>query len=311
MRNLAQPKIAAAPVALAPLCEQRRIAAHVEALLAQVSQAKARLDRVQLLLRKFRQAVLKAACSEGDEVEVESLLESVRYGTAVKCSPEPNGTPVLRIPNVVGGAVDHDDMKYGPLAAKEKLALNLVPGDVLMIRSNGSVGLVGKTALVTERETACSFAGYLMRLRPNPARVVPAYLNLALQTYDIRVQVEVPARSTSGVHNINAEEVKALRVRLPSLNAQRAAIGDVQSLFAVADSIERRVRAASARADKLPKAILSKAFSGELVPTEAELARAEGRTYETAEELLKRVATLTGAPTVVTAKSGRRAGSSG
>ena len=34
---------------------------------------------------------------------------------------------------------------------------------------------------------------------------------------------------------------------------------------------------------------ISKAFSGELVPTEAELARAEGRTYETAEELLTRI----------------------
>jgi hypothetical protein len=42
-------------------------------------------------------------------------------------------------------------------------------------------------------------------------------------------------------------------------------------------------------ADRLPQAILSKAFAGELVPTEAELARAEGRAYETAEELLRRV----------------------
>jgi type I restriction enzyme S subunit len=56
------------------------------------------------------------------------------------------------------------------------------------------------------------------------------------------------------------------------------------------DTIERRVQAAIARAEKFPQAILSKAFSGELVPAEAELARIEGRTYETAEELLQRVA---------------------
>jgi hypothetical protein len=42
------------------------------------------------------------------------------------------------------------------------------------------------------------------------------------------------------------------------------------------------------RAAKLPQAILSKAFSGELVPTEAELASTEGRTYETAEAVLAR-----------------------
>jgi hypothetical protein len=38
-----------------------------------------------------------------------------------------------------------------------------------------------------------------------------------------------------------------------------------------------------------PRAILAKAFRGELVPTEAELARAEGRDYEPASVLLERI----------------------
>jgi type I restriction enzyme S subunit len=42
-------------------------------------------------------------------------------------------------------------------------------------------------------------------------------------------------------------------------------------------------------ANQRSNGVFAKAFSGELVPTEAELARAEGRTYETADELLKRV----------------------
>jgi type I restriction enzyme S subunit len=71
---------------------------------------------------------------------------------------------------------------------------------------------------------------------------------------------------------------------------QAEIVRHIENLFALADTIERRVRAATSRADKLPQAILSKAFSGELVPTEADLARAEGRTYETAAELLARIA---------------------
>jgi len=43
--------------------------------------------------------------------------------------------------------------------------------------------------------------------------------------------------------------------------------------------------------DKLPRAVLAKAFRGELVPTEAELAREEGRDYETAQQLLERIKT--------------------
>ena len=37
------------------------------------------------------------------------------------------------------------------------------------------------------------------------------------------------------------------------------------------------------------QAILARAFRGELVPTQAELARREGRPYETASELLARI----------------------
>ena len=57
------------------------------------------------------------------------------------------------------------------------------------------------------------------------------------------------------------------------------------------DAIEARLTTATTRAEKLPQSILTKAFSGELVPTEAELARAEGRSFESADEMLRRVRT--------------------
>lgn len=63
----------------------------------------------------------------------------------------------------------------------------------------------------------------------------------------------------------------------------------VRALFDLAKAVGQRCERATDRAGKLPQAILSKAFSGELVPTEADLARADGRTYETAAELLARV----------------------
>jgi len=60
-------------------------------------------------------------------------------------------------------------------------------------------------------------------------------------------------------------------------------------MFRRADALERWVTAATARADKLTSAILAKAFRGELVPIEAELARREGRDYEPASVLLERI----------------------
>jgi hypothetical protein len=57
----------------------------------------------------------------------------------------------------------------------------------------------------------------------------------------------------------------------------------------LAEAIEQCVAAATARVEKLTQAILAKEFRGELVPTEAELARREGRDYESASPLLERI----------------------
>ena len=62
-------------------------------------------------------------------------------------------------------------------------------------------------------------------------------------------------------------------------------------MFKLADAVEKRIAAATARAEKLTQAIPAKAFRGELVLTEAELARREGRSYESASDLLARIRT--------------------
>lgn len=51
------------PLAIAPLAEQRRIVEKVESLLTQVNAAKTRLAKLPLLLKRFRQSILSAACS--------------------------------------------------------------------------------------------------------------------------------------------------------------------------------------------------------------------------------------------------------
>jgi hypothetical protein len=59
--------------------------------------------------------------------------------------------------------------------------------------------------------------------------------------------------------------------------------------------IDKHVRRAG-YFDATTQSILGKAFRGGLVPTEAELAKAERRTYETAEQLLARIKTAQSSP---------------
>jgi len=63
--NLSPLKLGKFFIPLPPLNEQQFIVARVEALLMHVNAARDRLSRVPLIMKKFRQAVLAAACSGG------------------------------------------------------------------------------------------------------------------------------------------------------------------------------------------------------------------------------------------------------
>jgi hypothetical protein len=83
--------------------------------------------------------------------------------------------------------------------------------------------------------------------------------------------------------------LKRINIPLPPITEQHEIVRRVETLFNLADSIEKRVAAASLDNEKLTPAVLGKAFRGELVPTEAELARREGREFESGSELLARI----------------------
>jgi len=281
-------------IQLPPLNEQTRIANKLDSLLAKVDVAQTRLEKTPTLLKRFRQSVLAAATSGeltkewrkdatfGEVVNVGSLISDIRYGTSKKCNYEQGGIGVLRIPNIGENGIDASDLKYANFNTGEKEKLGLKKGDLLVIRSNGSVELVGKAAIVTDRDLDYLFAGYLIRLRFRDLSVVdPKYVLFSLQSPAIRSVVEINARSTSGINNINSKELAALEISLPSYKEQKEIVCRVESLFALADNVEKQYTEAKKRTDRLTQSLLAKAFRGELVPQDP--------SHEPASELLKSI----------------------
>ncbi len=214
-------------------------------------------------------------------VSIGQIIEDLKYGTSQKCSYENVGVPVLRIPNVGNGVINRSDLKYAELPETEYEQLKLKAGDILLIRSNGSVSLVGKTALVRESESDFAYAGYLIRLRLNPSFIYSGYLQIAFASNEMRIQIELPARSTSGVHNINSDEVKALQTPLPPLAEQQAIVAEVERLLSVADALAQTVERGLKQAARLRQSILKRAFAGRLV--------AQNERDEPASVLLERI----------------------
>jgi type I restriction enzyme S subunit len=281
LRHVTKGKFEKTEVAVPPFNEQRRIAAKLNTTLAAVEACRQRLDGVAAILKRFRQAVLAAATSgeltrewreensidrEWEDQALGDLLSDIRYGTAQKCTYDICGKPVLRIPNILDGAISHKDLKYAEFDQQEVSRLSIRAGDLLVIRSNGSLDLVGRTALAIEADEGCLFAGYLIRLRPIKDVVSPGFLLWFFLSPVTRRRIELAARSTSGVNNINSKFLSGLQLRLPSLEEQQEIYRRVQDLFSLADQLEAKLTAARKVVDRLTPALLAKAFRGELVP---------------------------------------------
>lgn len=194
------------------------------------------------------------------KVSLADVAISMRYGTSVKCGQDQSQTPVLRIPNVSGGRISLDDMKYGPLKEKEQLDLALNEGDLLMIRSNGSLPIVGRSAVVTKDAFGMSFAGYLVRLRSLPAELSTTYIWMALNSQLVRDQIELPIRSAVGLKNVNLTEFGNLSFWLPPLAEQHRIVAKVDALMALCDRLETALTTADTTRTRLLEALLHEAL---------------------------------------------------
>ena len=193
------------------------------------------------------------------------VIDEPKYGSSKKCDYAYKGTGVLRIPNVVRGVVDASDLKGAYFEEDEKRTYDLRSGDILVIRSNGSISIVGRCALISKAEEQYLYAGYLLRLRSNLAALLPEYLAALLSSHLLRTQIEHKAKSTSGVNNINSGEIQSLIVPLCSLSEQEVVVERLSTSLSAIDAIEAEIDSQLLKADALRQSILKKAFSGQLV----------------------------------------------
>lgn len=200
---------------------------------------------------------------------VGALIDEPAYGTSKKCDYESKGKGVLRIPNVVSGKIDTSDLKYAKFDDDEITAYQLEVGDILTIRSNGSVSIVGQCALVSDKDTDYLYAGYLIKLRPLHSIVEPSYLLNAFSCHSVRKQIENKSKSTSGVNNINSGELQSLVVAVCDINEQKQIMVEIESRLSEADQLDQTLATSLQQAEALRQSILKRAFSGQLVAQDA------------------------------------------
>jgi type I restriction enzyme S subunit len=261
--------IAGIEIPLPPVDKQRQIVDLLEDHLSRLDAAVNYLAAVTRRVESFRASALADAYS-GQPVALGELTIMSGYGTSEKCVVGGPGPAVVRIPNLVDGSVDLADEKRVADSRADVANRLLDPGDVLIVRTNGSIALIGRSAVVQPGIEA-AFASYLIRYRLDTTRVLPEWVQAMLSAPQSRALLERLAASSAGQHNLSLGKLDGVPIPLPTLEEQKSYLRQLADMGDVLSRLTHASQAASRDAADLRRSLLAAAFSGRLTGTTSDV----------------------------------------
>jgi type I restriction enzyme S subunit len=234
--------------------------------------------------------VVEQTAASWPEVVVSDVSELIRGVTYSKehatDKPQDGYTPVLRATNIQESRLVLDsDLVFVPdsnVSADQRLRA----GDIVVATSSGSKHLVGKSGLV-HADWHGSFGAFCAAIRPK-TNIESRYLAAFLQSPSYWKQVGTKALGVN-INNLRRGDIESLTLPLPPLGVQREIVAELEKQFSRLDEAVANLQRVKANLKRYKASVLKAAVEGRLVETEATLARREGRTYETGEQLLQRI----------------------
>lgn len=187
----------------------------------------------ELLLKRERPVIAVATGLLFDEARTTApraalgeMLESYRGGIwGDVCAPG-CGHPIVRSTEMRGARVVPEGAAWCALSSPPAPDLILRAGDILVIKSSGSTDLVGKAALYAQPDDGrdYSFSNFLLRLRPNQARVSPAYLAWFLRSPQSLAWRMDAQQNAVGLRNLQTKPFLTQHLPVPDTATQQAIV---------------------------------------------------------------------------------------
>ena len=221
-------------------------------------------------------------------VPLNDLILESQNGLSKRSGADGVETPVLRLGDIKAGAIDESDPREIRLTAKELAKYALQQGDLVCIRVNGSKALVGRV-IQFRANRVWAYCDHFIRFRPNQALIDHRYLAHYFNSQTVRRHIELNMVSSAGQNTVSQGTMLDIPVPCPGLETQREIVAELEKQFSRLDEAVANLQRVKANLKRYKASVLKAAVEGRLVETEATLARREGRTFETGEQLLQRI----------------------
>lgn len=265
---------------LCPLAEQRRIVTSIESLFAKLDEAKEKAQTVVSGFELRKSAILHKAftgeLTERWRKENGVGLDSWKQAVLIDVLKEPphNGyspkpvnyvTPYksMTLSATTSGVFKAEYFKYIDETIPEDSYLWLKPGDILIQRAN-SLDKVGTSAVYTGREHEFIYPDLMMKLQVVET-ASPQFVAYSLKRDDSLAYFRANATGTAGnMPKINQKTVSQTPLNLPTYDEQIEIVHILENLFAKEQQAKSAAEAVLSQIDTMKKAILARAFRGEL-----------------------------------------------
>lgn len=224
---------------------------------------------------------------------VGDVVRKIEAGRSFRCDERPptNGeVGVAKVSAVSWGSYDERESKTCTRNEMHDDDLLIRPGDFLFSRAN-TIDLVGACVIVGHVTQQVMLSDKILRFHVDPMESA-RWLLWYLRSRVGRAEIERLATGNQhSMRNIGQDRIRQIRLPFAPLSEQQRIAGSIDSylsrLYEAAAILERVQR----NLKRYRASVLKAAVEGRLVPTEAELARAEKRDYEPASVLLERILT--------------------
>lgn len=202
----------------------------------------------------------------------------------------PDDLPVSFVPMPAVGAADgsiHVE-ETRPAGEVRKGFTAFLEGDVLFAKITPCMEN-GKMAVVPKLVNGFGFGSTEFHvLRPKPG-IDAKYLYYYVSSQSFRGEAERHMTGAVGQRRVPTTYLKECKIPVAPLDQQKRIVAEIEKQFSRLDEAVANLKRVKANLKRYKAAVLKAAVEGRLVETEAELARREGRRYETGEQLLQRI----------------------
>jgi type I restriction enzyme S subunit len=215
---------------------------------------------------------------------VSDLFSKIVDGSHNPPTGVPDGVPMLSARNIYNGSIEFDEFRRIPNAAFaiEDKRTRIRAGDILLT----IVGTIGRAAVVAESTGPLALQRSVAVLTPRLSN--SRFWMYQLQAPHVQSALSEKARGTAQ-KGVYLRTLGELDLRIAPVLEQDRIVAEIEKQFTRLDDAVAALKRVQANLKRYRASVLKAACEGRLVPTEAELARKEGRDYESASELLKRI----------------------